>query len=112
MTDVRELMLCPFCGEQDSLRTTKGPVPGLWGVTCYGCGCFLDARVDTEPEAVERWNHRAELRPNHAYRVGVAVGRSTQPQAGIPCMLCGRVRPASESQCNCMVVPKTGARHD
>lgn len=74
------LRSCPFCGDQSGLRVTRFPTPPrLAGVICDGCGCFFDCRAATEAEAVAGWNRRSEERPNHAYRVGVAVGRAALP---------------------------------
>lgn len=70
------LIQCPFCGGTEQTGLTVGPAPALWGVLCYECGCFLDCRADSADEAVALWNRRTDPRPNHAYRVGVAVGRA------------------------------------
>lgn len=78
------LLPCPFCGSTDKTGLTVGPAPAFWGVICYGCGCFFDCRADSDAEAIALWNTRAEVRPNHAYRVGVAVGRNLGPQQEAP----------------------------
>ena len=57
-----ELKPCPFCGEIPLLYESKQDLKNiLYGVSCYGeHHCASVGYFDTEEEAIEAWNRRAE----------------------------------------------------
>ena len=57
MADVT-LKPCPFCGGEASKRLFYG---GRYGVYCDECSSRVGGLCDTEAEAIEAWNTRAEL---------------------------------------------------
>ena len=55
-----ELKPCPFCGEEAMIITAESMHDGrLFGIMCSVCHSRGDV-YDTEAEAVEAWNSRAE----------------------------------------------------
>ena len=49
-----ELKPCPFCGGKANLRS------GFWIHTAYCRDCLVSITRDSEEEAIEAWNRRAE----------------------------------------------------
>lgn len=56
--DVAELRACPFCGGGD-LTFWQPCSGGGYGVLCRSCHTTMDARVETQSEAIAAWNRRA-----------------------------------------------------
>ena len=67
-----ELLPCPFCGGEAEMLTAESMNGGyLFGIMCNDCRSRGDV-YDTEAEAVEAWNTRAErtchdVKPNLSY---------------------------------------------
>ena len=78
-----ELKLCPFCGGEAEMLTAESMNGGyLFGIMCNDCRSRGDV-YDTEAEAIEAWNTRAE---RTCHRVDVN-GYSFR----FECSLCGYV---------------------
>ena len=57
---MKELKPCPFCGNK---ANTYSNSRGFWGVDCESNECITHTMVvdyNTEEDAVEAWNRRAE----------------------------------------------------
>jgi len=55
-----ELLPCPFCGGEAEILTAESMNGGyLFGIMCNDCRSRGDV-YDTEAEAIEAWNTRAE----------------------------------------------------
>lgn len=58
-TGFDELKPCPFCGGE--AETSHGLINyELWGVWCPTCKVQIGAIYNSEKQAIERWNTRAE----------------------------------------------------
>lgn len=59
-----ELLNCPFCGGEATMHHQGGGLgKQYWYVACHRMTCLMDLEtplMDTEAEAIEAWNTRAE----------------------------------------------------
>ena len=69
-----ELKACPFCGSEARLSTESGRRDNPRTYTgCEGAGCRVSICRQTESEAIEAWNTRAEPEPSSEALVAALV---------------------------------------
>lgn len=54
-----ELKPCPFCGNEKIYICTDDETEEFFGVMCTVCGGSIYPDKETEEEAIEAWNRRA-----------------------------------------------------
>lgn len=62
---MKEFKPCPFCGENYAVELscnseTWSWAYKKWNVGCSDCGVWFDFIFDTDEEAIEAWNTRAD----------------------------------------------------
>ncbi len=58
-----ELLLCPFCGDNEIYPFhfyINNALEKTFGIGCNGCGIEVTEVWDTEEQAIEAWNRRGE----------------------------------------------------
>ena len=59
---MKQLLHCPFCGEEPEIDNYKIKGIELWNVSCMNDACFVHTETgdfESKEEAIEAWNKRS-----------------------------------------------------